>query len=103
MAVDGMDASCTTPGVLEWHSAAQPIGGQTVSGDLHLVQEFDQGILLAVVDGVGHGDEATAAARAAIAILQEQAQESVIVLVRRCHEALKQTRGVVMTLVSLNT
>ena len=57
-------------GLVEWGVAARPIAGEAVSGDLHLVKPFDHGVLLAAVDGVGHGDEATSAARAAVGILE---------------------------------
>jgi hypothetical protein len=33
---------------LDWHVATRPIGGQTVSGDLHLVKPFARGVLLPV-------------------------------------------------------
>src|SRR5262245_31081614 len=88
--------------LIDWAIAERPLPGQTVSGDLFVVQPFDHGLLLAVVDGVGHGDEAIAAARAAVEILEARAEESVITLVNRCHRALAQTRGAVMTLASLN-
>ena len=88
---------------IEWGVATQPIPGQTVCGDLHLVKPFAYGALVAVVDGLGHGDEAIAVARIAINVLKEQADQSVITLVKRCHEALIKTRGVVLTLASFNT
>lgn len=74
-----------------------------VSGDLHLVNATQDGVLIAVVDGLGHGDEATVAARAAIDVLAGHADESLVSLVQRCHRALQHTRGVVMTLVSVDT
>lgn len=86
--------------LVEWVVAARALPGQTVSGDLHLVKLFRNGALVAVVDGVGHGDEATAAARAATATLADFPTEPVIWLVKRCHENLALTRGVVMTLAS---
>src|SRR5439155_9861272 len=61
------------------------------------------GALVAVVDGLGHGDEAIAVARIAINVLAEQADQSVVTLVKRCHEALINSRGVVLTLASFNT
>jgi serine/threonine protein phosphatase PrpC len=88
---------------LEWGVATQPIPGQTGCGDLHLVKPYDNGALVAVVDGLGHGDEAIAVSRIAIQVLEEQAGQSVITLVKRCHEALINTRGVVLTLASFNT
>jgi negative regulator of sigma-B (phosphoserine phosphatase) len=88
---------------VEWSVASRALPGQSVSGDLHIVQSFEHGVLLAVVDGLGHGDEATAAARTAVNELAAHAHENVITLVQRCHRALQQTRGAVMTLVSVNT
>jgi hypothetical protein len=90
------------PAPIEWSVAARPMAGQTVTGDLHLVQYFKDGVLLAAVDGVGHGHEALAAAQAAVSVLEARAEESVIFLVKSCHMALPKTRGVVMTLASLN-
>lgn len=92
----------TNPLPLEWGVATLALGGQRVSGDQHLVQPFPTGLLVAVVDGLGHGGEAAVAAKTAIATLEVFAQLSVITLVRRCHDALTQTRGVVMTLASFN-
>jgi negative regulator of sigma-B (phosphoserine phosphatase) len=88
--------------LIEWGVAARALPGQTVSGDLHLVKPFPSGVLAAAIDGVGHGEEATAAAKAAAAILADHAMESVIWLVKRCHESLAQTRGVVMTLATFH-
>jgi len=88
---------------IEWGVAMRPIPGQVVCGDLHLVKPFVDGALMAVVDGLGHGDEAIAVARIAINILDDQANQSVITLVKLCHEALIETRGVVLTLASFNT
>jgi phosphoserine phosphatase RsbX len=88
---------------IQWGVATQPIPGQTVCGDLHLVKPLAYGALVAVVDGLGHGDEAIAVARIAINVLQEEADQSVITLVKRCHQALIKTRGVVLTLASFNT
>jgi len=85
---------------VEWHVAGSSRPGETDSGDLHLVQYFADGVLLGVVDGLGHGEEAAAAGRAAIEVLAESAQDPVISLVERCHERLRPTRGVVLSLAS---
>jgi phosphoserine phosphatase RsbX len=82
--------------------AAQALPGQKEMGDRHAVVQFDGGALVAVVDGLGHGPEAAVAARAATEILEQNAQESAITLIRLCHEKLKATRGVVMSLASFN-
>jgi phosphoserine phosphatase RsbX len=72
------------------------------SGDVHVVAAFPHGALVAVLDGLGHGPEAAAAARAAVSILEAHAGESVVALVERCHEALRKTRGAVMNLASFD-
>jgi len=88
--------------LLDWSVAARPLSGESVCGDLHLVKRFKHGALLAVVDGVGHGEEAVSAAQIAVALLEKNAEDSTIALVKSCHLALASTRGVVMTLASLN-
>jgi negative regulator of sigma-B (phosphoserine phosphatase) len=84
--------------LIEWGVAKRAAPGQEVSGDEFLIKPFPNGLLVAVVDGLGHGDEATAAARIAVNTLSEHADESILMLVDRCHGALRETRGVVMTL-----
>lgn len=91
----------TTSG-LELGVAAKALPGQTSSGDLHVVKSRSDRALVAALDGVGHGAEAELAAKTACAILERYAEEPTIALVRRCHEALRGTRGVVMSMASFN-
>lgn len=91
----------TTP-LINWAVSELTLPGHPESGDRYLVVPVPHGVLVAVVDGLGHGDEAAAAAKGAIATLEKGSQESVIPLVRRCHESLRATRGVVMSLASFN-
>src|SRR6185436_19596448 len=85
-------------GLIAWGVAERALPGQMVSGDKHLVKPLADGVMLAVVDGLGHGDDATIAAKIATAVLESHAGEPPTALVTRCHEALASTRGVVMTL-----
>jgi phosphoserine phosphatase RsbX len=87
---------------IEWGVAARALPGQSRSGDLHIVTPFRGGMLIAALDGVGHGDEAASAASIASAILAEHAKEPVITLVERCHEGLRATRGVAMSIASFD-
>ena len=88
---------------IEWGFSSIPLKGQDVSGDSYLIKPFPNGILMAVVDGLGHGSEAAAASKIAVSTLDAYAHEPIIPLVRRCHEALKGTRGVVMSFAKLNS
>ena len=87
---------------IEWSVASRALPGQSVSGDLHVVVPTADGALVGVIDGLGHGEEAVAAARVAAAVMEERANESVVPLVQHCHQALRRTRGVVMTVLSVN-
>ncbi len=88
---------------LEWGVASRRLAGEPESGDLHLVKAFDGGVLVAVVDGLGHGPEAAAAASRAVVTLKAHAAEPVDALLKRCDEALRGTRGAVLSLASFNT
>jgi serine phosphatase RsbU (regulator of sigma subunit) len=88
--------------LIEWGVSTRAYPGQTESGDRHVVAPFEGGVLLAALDGLGHGDEAAAAARTAVAVVQEHRSGSVISIVRQCHRALLGTRGVVMSLGSVS-
>src|SRR5947207_903859 len=97
-----MPTDADSPTLLDWGVAVAALPGEGACGDLHLVQPFANGVLVAVVDGVGHGVEAAAAAAVAVATLQARAHEDVAQLLRRCHEALRPTRGAALTVASFN-
>jgi negative regulator of sigma-B (phosphoserine phosphatase) len=88
--------------LVEYGVAKSSLPGQGESGDRHLVCCGGNGILIAAIDGIGHGQEAANAAEAAIAILKASPDEPVISLVERCHERLRSTRGVVLSLASID-
>lgn len=88
---------------IEYAVASRARPGESVSGDLSLVTRSNDGVLISVIDGLGHGEEATAVARLAVTELERHVNEPVIMLVQHCHHALQRTRGVVMTIVALNT
>jgi serine/threonine protein phosphatase PrpC len=86
--------------LIEWGFAGRAFGGQAESGDQHLVAPYEGGVLVAVIDGLGHGAKAAEVAEAVVAVLAEQAHKPVVDLMERCHEQLRGTRGVVMSMAS---
>ena len=86
----------------EWGVAARALEAGTQSGDRHVVVPYPGGLLAAVADGLGHGDEAAAAAKIAVRTLEASPAESLSSLVQRCHGALLGTRGAAITLASVN-
>lgn len=87
----------------EWAVAERPKHGETDNADLAVVHELPDGLLLGAIDGLGHGPEASEASHAAAAILREHAGEPLDELVQRCHQGLRKTRGVVLTLAAIDT
>src|SRR5260221_14749041 len=70
--------------------------GENESGDHHLVRCSQSGILIAALDGIGHGEEAANPAKSAVSILKSGLDEPVISLLGRSHDGLRSTRGIVM-------
>jgi phosphoserine phosphatase RsbX len=92
----------TGPGLIAWGVAKQASPGEAICGDRSLVKPFAGGVLVAVVDGLGHGQEAGLAAQRAITTLETCPHLSPIGLVTHCHQELKHTRGAVMGLAIYN-
>lgn len=88
---------------IHWGAATFTLQGQPESGDRYTVAPFDTGVLVAAIDGLGHGEEAAQAAELAVQVLEADPDQSVITLVSRCHERLRSTRGVVLSLASFNS
>ena len=87
---------------LEWGVAQQTLTGEKKSGDGYFMKSFGDNVLVAVVDGLGHGEEAAAAARIAIDTLAANVRANIISLFERSHEALRTSRGVVMSAALFN-
>jgi negative regulator of sigma-B (phosphoserine phosphatase) len=89
--------------ILDLGVAVQKLTGEIESGDLHLVKPFQNGILVAVIDGLGHGPSAAEASRVAAETLESFPEKSLNSLIERCHQSLRGTRGAAITLASFNT
>jgi phosphoserine phosphatase RsbX len=86
------------PQQLERGVAGLAHAGERRPGDIAAFASTAAGGLVACIDGLGHGDAAADAAEAAAVVLGEYADEPPQRLLERCHEELRRTRGVVMTL-----
>jgi negative regulator of sigma-B (phosphoserine phosphatase) len=95
------DVSAIAADFLTWGVASRPLASEPVSGDLHVLAPFEGGVLVAVIDGLGHGLHAAEAAQVAAEVLGAEPQRPVHELLAACHEALIRTRGVVASLASI--
>jgi serine/threonine protein phosphatase PrpC len=81
---------------VDWGVASAALSGESVSGDRGVAHIGAGGVLIAVVDGAGHGPEAARASELATEILQRTMDQSVDEQIRECHRGLAGTRGVVL-------
>jgi negative regulator of sigma-B (phosphoserine phosphatase) len=88
--------------VIDWAVAERPITGERVSGDRHVVEAYDGGVLVAVIDALGHGEGAAKTARLAADALRGRAHEPLAALIGFCHQSLRFGRGAVMSLASFD-
>lgn len=83
-------------------AATSTLPGEIECGDRYVVRNGPTRALVGVIDGIGHGAEAARAAQQAAAVLESFSEEPVGPLLRRCHEALRRTRGAAITLIAFN-
>ena len=67
-------------------SATSTLSGHARSGDLEVVHVHENGALMAVVDGLGHGESAALAAENARMVIQSHVLDSPAEILQRCHE-----------------
>ena len=71
----------------------RPCYGQRVSGDTAFISTTTQGLLAAVVDVLGHGEEAHVLAMGMQDYLLANVSDSVVDMLSRLHEAYRGSRG----------
>lgn len=86
---------------IEWGAALRPKQGQVVSGDVYVVEENNQSVLIAVIDGLGGGNEAAHAANTAADVFRKNAHMPLQELIKLSHNHLHSTRGAVASLLRL--
>lgn len=87
---------------LRYAGASRPIPGETANGDQWLVNERPDGLRVAIVDGLGHGSEAEAAALAAIDTLRSAPDLGPVDALLRCDQALRGTRGAAASVLTID-
>jgi phosphoserine phosphatase RsbX len=78
--------------------ALRPLTGETVCGDRGAWWLAEQRIVLAVADGLGHGEAAAQAAEAALACIGDNLDCDCAELFARCNVRLQATRGAALAI-----
>lgn len=88
-----------------WDAGAwvRPIDANTACGDAAVVQNCDGGVLLAIVDGAGHGQRAHDVAQRVLAIITDHASPDLDRLMARIHDGLRGTVGAAVGLAFVDT
>jgi negative regulator of sigma-B (phosphoserine phosphatase) len=82
-------------------SAQRAVGNETVCGDSFIVAPIEQGLLLCLADGLGHGPAAHVASDTACRYAQEHADMRLEALMRDIDGVLRGTRGAAVSLLAL--
>lgn len=80
----------------------RPKVSRPISGDAYLIQETGSTALIAVMDGLGSGEEAAQAAQRAREQVLALLEAPLPAILGACHQALRDTRGVVMGILRLD-
>lgn len=90
-------------GPIEWATASRPRPGEQLCGDQAVAVDVDgAAALFGVLDGLGHGPAAAAAAVAGVEALANARKERLEVLVALSHRVLTGTRGAAMSLARID-
>jgi anti-sigma regulatory factor (Ser/Thr protein kinase) len=89
-------------GLLEYGAFSVPCRQEELNGDALVIEEGDRQVLLAVIDGLGHGQEAHRASQKAAAYIRAHTHLSLTALLEDCHSELRRTRGAVIGLVRID-
>ena len=80
----------------------RPKSGRNISGDAYLIKEREEATLVCLVDGLGSGEAAAEAAKAAIRCVEVNSTLPLSDIMVKCHQALRGTRGAVMVLLRVS-
>ncbi len=80
----------------------RPMPGEVECGDRALSWSSGERLLVAVIDGLGHGPYAALAAKAAVEFIEANRDLDLEPLFSGCSDAVRPTRGVVMTVIQID-
>ena len=80
----------------------RPCEGEIANGDSWTVDEYDGGILICVVDGLGHGPAAEEASLAFTSLVRQDVTAPLLEIMADAHKRLAPTRGAAAALLRLD-
>jgi len=92
------DMNLVAPCPLEFGAATRPHPAMNVNGDTFTIKQWDESALVAVIDGLGHGQFAHKASQTARNYIERHFDQPLSEIFRGSARASRATRGVVMAL-----
>jgi anti-sigma regulatory factor (Ser/Thr protein kinase) len=81
---------------------SRPKPGFKSNGDSYFIKRYEDSAIVAVVDGIGHGDKASEASSIAVKVLEDKFRDELDQIVTTMHRRLHGSRGCVIGIVRMN-
>jgi len=81
---------------------SRPKPGFKSNGDAYFIKRYEDSAIVAVVDGIGHGDKASEASRIALKVIENKFRDDLEQVVLTIHRRLHGSRGCVIGIVRMN-
>jgi anti-sigma regulatory factor (Ser/Thr protein kinase) len=89
-------------GLLEYGVVSTPYLGMSCNGDAFVIRESSRQALIAVIDGLGHGEAAHDPSQLAAGYIQDNYEAGLTSIIHGCHTLLRRTRGAVIGLIKVD-
>jgi anti-sigma regulatory factor (Ser/Thr protein kinase) len=89
-------------GIIQTSVFSRPKPGFKSNGDGYFIKRYEDSALVAVVDGIGHGDKASEASKAALKVIEDKYRDDLEKIVLTVHKKLHGTRGCVLGMVRMD-
>ncbi|TRZ89687.1 MAG: hypothetical protein D4R88_04990 [Methanosarcinales archaeon] len=81
---------------MKFGRASRPVHGSKYNGDMYLIKEFNNKVLISVIDGLGHGESAAVASSKCVKYIEEHYDIGLAEIFKYCDIELRKTNGAVM-------
>jgi hypothetical protein len=82
--------------------AVRPYPGESKAGDAFVVESTPVGLLIALIDGLGHGQHAASAASSAAEAIRSSVRARPAEILELCHRTLQRGRGAAISIVAID-
>jgi anti-sigma regulatory factor (Ser/Thr protein kinase) len=88
--------------VIQTSVYSRPKPGFKNNGDAYFIKRYEDSAMVAVVDGIGHGDKASEASKIAVKVIEDKFRDELDQMVLTIHRKLHGSRGCVIGIVRMN-